>query len=114
MTAEPLDLGHGHTLRFTCWAPDRALNPQYAGLPDVERWGAVVGHPVGPHPIVPAAKSSGYCEGAITFDGEVQRQLVPDRARWTVESWDPLTVAPSLLCACGDHGFIRDGRWLSA
>ena len=29
-------------------------------------------------------------------------------------AYDPLTVAPSLLCACGDHGFIRDGKWVPA
>lgn len=27
----------------------------------------------------------------------------------------PLTVDGSLLCTdCGDHGFIRDGRWVAA
>lgn len=115
MTREPIDLGHGHTLRFTSWSPDRALNPQYAEVLDVERWGAIVGHPVGPHPIVATAQSSGYCEGAITFDGPVQRQVSePNRPMWTVESWEPLTLSPSLLCACGDHGFIRDGRWVPA
>ena len=36
------------------------------------------------------------------------------RARWTLVAYDPLTVAPSLLCACGDHGFIRDGKWVPA
>lgn len=111
---DPIELGHGHTLRFISWAPDRELNPQYADLPDVQRWGAIVGHPVGPHPIVPAALASGHCEGAVTFDGEVQRQIAPDRARWTVESWDPLTLSPSILCACGDHGFIRGGQWIPA
>ena len=39
-----IDLGDGHTLRFTCWKPDRELNPQYADLPDVERVGAIVSH----------------------------------------------------------------------
>lgn len=28
---------------------------------------------------------------------------------------DPLTIEPSILCPdCGTHGFIREGRWLSA
>lgn len=28
---------------------------------------------------------------------------------------DPLHVEPSILCtACGDHGFIREGRWENA
>ena len=29
-------------------------------------------------------------------------------------STDPLTISPSLLCRCGDHGFIREGRWIPA
>lgn len=29
-------------------------------------------------------------------------------------STDPLTISPSLLCRCGDHGFIRDGKWVAA
>ncbi len=28
---------------------------------------------------------------------------------------DPLTISPSILCPdCGDHGFVRDGTWVSA
>ncbi len=111
---DEIDLGNGHTLRFTRWAPDRELNPQYDGVPDVERWGAIVGHPAGPHPLVPADESTGYCEGGITFDGPVQRQVHPCAPKWTVESWDPLTLSPSLLCGCGDHGFVRAGRWAPA
>jgi len=32
---------------------------------------------------------------------------------WTVESWRPLTILPSLQshCPCKDHGFIKNGRW---
>lgn len=114
MNSEALDLGHGHTLRYLSWAPDRDLNPQYADLPDVDKWGAIIGHPVGPHPIVPAAQSSGYCEGVVTFAGDVQQRLEPDRPTWTVESWDPLTISPSVLCACGDHGYVRGGQWVPA
>lgn len=30
-------------------------------------------------------------------------------------SVEPLTISPSILCVdCGLHGFIRDGRWISA
>lgn len=112
MTTPPIDLGHGHTLRYTSWVPDRSLNPQYDGVPDVDQWGAIVGHPTGPNPL--AQHSSGYCEAAITFDGDVQRRVHPNAPKWVVESWEPLTVSPSLLCACGDHGFIRDGCRLPA
>lgn len=32
---------------------------------------------------------------------------------WTVESWDPLTLSPSILCrTCGLHGYIRGGKWI--
>jgi len=106
MSAEPIDLGAGHLLRFVHWAPDRDLNPQYDGLPDVDRWGAILAHP---HPV-----TGNECEGSLTFDGPVQRQLEPARPKWQVESWEPLTISPSVLCACGDHGFIRQGRWVTA
>lgn len=28
-----------------------------------------------------------------------------------VVSHQPLTLSPSVVCECGTHGFIRDGRW---
>ena len=102
-----LDLGSGVTLRFVCWAPDRELNPQHADLPNVERYGATIEHPW-------AAAETGRCLGAVIFDGEVAQRLEPNKSKWTVESWDPLTLSPSILCQCGFHGFIRGGRWVSA
>lgn len=112
MTRTPIDLGGGHKLRYTSWTPDRELNPQYADDPDVPRWGAILVHPAGPHPMM--LNPSGECEGAITFDGPMQRKLAPDTPRWTVVSWEPLTLSPSILCACGVHGHIREGRWVPA
>ena len=57
------------------------------------------------------------CGGFITItDSAWAREF----AHGTIETWDliskePLTLSPSLLCrACGDHGFIRDGRWVKA
>lgn len=103
--SERFDLGDDHWLEFNSWNPDRELNPHFAHLPDVEKFGATVGH----------LKPDGSpCCGAITFDGPVQRELVPERGRWQVQSWEPLTVSPSLLCQCGDHGFIRGGKWIRA
>lgn len=33
---------------------------------------------------------------------------------WRVESLEPLTLSPSLLCtSCGLHGFVRNGAWVS-
>ena len=34
---------------------------------------------------------------------------------WELVSRDPITLSPSLLCRiCGHHGFVIDGRWVSA
>lgn len=98
-----IDLGDGHKLWFTAHKPNRELNPGYADIPDTDRWGAIVSH--------------GECYSGITFRGEAQallaaRGVFSDHALWDVLSWQPLTLAPSLLCRlCGDHGFIRAGRW---
>jgi hypothetical protein len=40
-----------------------------------------------------------------------QNAHVPADGKWQVESLDPVTLSPSLLCPCGHHGFIRNGRW---
>lgn len=49
-----------------------------------------------------------WCQGWIGFvDG-----FGPPT--WSVESWDPLSCSPSFLCHCGDHGFIKGGRWVRA
>jgi hypothetical protein len=36
--------------------------------------------------------------------------------RHRLVSEEPLTIKPSVLCpiGCGDHGYIRDGRWVTA
>jgi hypothetical protein len=42
----------------------------------------------------------------------------PLDSRWTIVSREPLTVSPSIWCkppgGCGLHGWIRDGKWVSA
>lgn len=96
--AAPIDLGSGYTARFYRWAPDRALNPQYDGIPDAERAGIILTCPHG-------------SEGGVPFDGRVPGQ----RDGWTVESEEPLTLTPSIVVhPCGCHGWIREGRWVSA
>jgi len=107
MTAERIDLGDDHWLEYISWAPDRALNPQWAGMPDIPRAGAHVGHR--------RPDTGAECTGFIFFDvpGIDQISTGADN-RWQVESWEPLTIAPSLLCGCGDHGFIRSGKWVRA
>lgn len=98
------DIGHDHFIAYYGWAPDRELNPQYDGIEDEERSGLTVYH---------RAEGGGWCGGGVTFDTPAMRAVEHPR-RWTVESFEPLTLSPSILCSCGDHGYIRDGRWVPA
>lgn len=63
------------------------------------------------------------CRGFVGFDVPANdlTNLAKDRPRWKVESWDPLTLSPSIRCTagpkgqeCGEHGWIREGRWVKA
>jgi hypothetical protein len=104
-----LDLGSQHTLRYCVWDPDLALNSDLAelGIELPTTIGAIVTH----------RNNGDRCEGFIYFDVPASHWFnvhSVDKAYWTVEAWDPLTLSPSLLCNCGDHGFIRQGRWVSA
>lgn len=106
-----LDLGDGHTLMWLSWGPDRRLNEKYSGIPDIPRWGAIVSHP---------GRDGNVCVSAIHFASPERDRVLAiseesPHPQWTVESWEPLTLSPSLGCrACGDHGFIRSGRWVRA
>jgi len=102
---DPIDLGHGHIGVYTSWRPDRALNPQFAELPDVERYGLLIKH---------STPEGNACMGSVVFGSDVAEAVSPGKDTWEVESWVPLTLSPSILCSCGDHGFIREGRWIPA
>lgn len=89
----PLDLGHGITLEFASWG-------------EHERAGYVQEHP---------RPDGGSCYSGGMFDLPGIREHFPERALWQVVSWEPLTLSPSMLCrACGNHGFVRAGRWVPA
>lgn len=53
----------------------------------------------------------GRCWGGVSF-----KDVNPaDPRGWEVQSLDPLTISPSVLCmSCQHHGFIRGGRWVPA
>ena len=91
-----LDLSHDHYLEFYSWTDPGGVTH--------ERVGAIVWHRQ------PAAPQ-GWCGGGVLFSTAPAGMT---GGRWTVESWEPLTLSPSLLCHCGDHGFIRDGQWVVA
>ncbi len=56
------------------------------------------------------------CMGFIAFEGHDWASAYEHKMdTWQVLSADPLTCSPSLLCrTCGDHGFIREGKWVVA
>ena len=110
-----IDLGSGHSMRFFQWAPDDLpANRERYGvpLPVVEKAGITVRHPAKSGP---GNQGNGRCVSAVHFDlPELEKAGLGWHA-WKVEQWEPLTLSPSLLCeTCGDHGFIRDGRWVQA
>lgn len=92
---DELDLGDGHRIVFSSYKGEA-------------RAGANVIHP----PV------EGKCDGNgwITFEGSKwAKSFNRAIATWKIERADPFTISPSVLCrACGDHGFIRDGRWVKA
>lgn len=95
-TSEPvLDLGHGVRLEFVSWR----AHP---------RAGYIQQHP---HPTEPDVT----CTGSGLFDLPGIRENFPGRPVWKVDSWEPLTLSPSLLCTvCGNHGWVKEGRWVQA
>ena len=101
---ELIDLGSDHKMYYVGWSPDRELNPQYKDVPDIPKFGINIEH------LTPQGVG---CVGSVTFDLPEVRALTK-HAVWQVESWEPLTISPSVLCSCGDHGFIREGKWVKA
>lgn len=51
-------------------------------------------------------------EGGHRRECTTASRLHPDHQ---IVSAEPLTITPSILCrGCGTHGWVRDGRWVSA
>ena len=62
-----------------------------------------------------ANTETGWCAGSFAWRNPSSEDFRAESALWTLLSWSPLTVAPSLLCLdCKAHGFIRDGKWVPA
>jgi hypothetical protein len=62
------------------------------------------------------AQDGQACGGVCHF---VRGSGDQDRPEWQVETLDPLTISPSVLCdgkyGCGGtHGFVRLGKWTPA
>ena len=102
MTGTDIDFGSGYSGHFIGWHPDRALNPQYDGVPDVERAMLLLTCPHG--------------EGGVPLGHPGHAVYGESNSHvWKVESWEPLTHSPSIhRLDCGSHGFIRNGQWQAA
>ena len=91
---EYVDIGGGHSIHFVAYEGD-----PHAGMNDRHK------RPDNGEP----------CEGFISFTGSAWSNKFTDIETWDVQSWEPLTMSPSLLCnICGDHGFIENGKWRKA
>lgn len=109
--SDAIDIGHDHFIKTFFWQPDdlpanRALYnvPDGVPMPRVDPAGILVHH---------RAADGSWCMSAAHFD---MPGLPPSvKVRWQVVQAEPLTLDPSLECLrCGDHGHIRDGRWVPA
>lgn len=104
-----IDLGSGFSCDITGWHPDRELNPQYEGIPDVEQMGLII-----------YREGSGV--GHVYFDLPEVRATGVKGPFWTLVSLDPLHIEPSIQMyeykdgehVPSYHGFIRNGKWESA
>ena len=87
-----VDIGGGHRIQFVTWEGEVCAINDYHLKADGQ-----------------------WCRGFVDFKGSKWAlQFGPDTG-WDVVSREPLTLSPSLLCrACGDHGFIREGKWVKA
>jgi len=92
--AHDLDLGDSHWLDWS----------RYEG----ERGGGMITHTTD-------KTESGFCYGSFTIRGSKWNIAEPKYASWEFNgSFDVPTLSPSFLCHCGDHGFIREGKWVRA
>lgn len=93
----PIDIGSGVTIESFTYANDEQDLPV----------GMTESHP---------GKNDERCHGSVRFDTpEAHAAYSAPGPHWQVESWVPLTISPSILCmSCGHHGYIRNGKWVSA
>ncbi len=95
MLSNAIDIGHGVFIQYVSWN-------------GVDKVGLIEDHK--------RRDNGDQCfGGSVMFDVPAVRDQLQEQSMWTVESWEPLTLSPSLLCTvCGHHGWIRDGRWVPA
>ena len=91
MSAEAIDIGYGVSIQITAYA-------------DGTEAGIIETHP--------HRQTGKPCSGAVLWN---RRDTILKSPTWRLISREPLTLEPSILCReCGNHGFIREGRWVPA
>lgn len=89
---DALDIGSGHAISFSHYQGEVAGIQDWHVKPD-----------------------GAWCVGWVAFRGSAWERGFQNLTAWDVVQREPLTLTPSLLCrTCGDHGFIRDGKWVRA
>lgn len=67
-----------------------------------------------PHP-VDEQHPFGYCGGWVGWRQSGAQEIKHQLIAGGPDDVEHLTIAPSILCRqCGNHGFIREGRWVRA
>lgn len=89
-------LDDDHAVTWTVAHSDRQIN------------GGLLWHRV---PENSLSATPGWCVGGFCTRQEGNTAGVPI---WDLESIDPITLSPSILCGCGHHGFIKNGKWVQA
>lgn len=89
-----IDIGHDHSIEWVEYEGDA-----HAGLNDYH-----------------LRKDGTPCKGFLAIENGSWAKAFEDVIpTWTILQTDPLTLSPSILCrVCGDHGFIREGKWVPA
>lgn len=102
-----IDFGNGCVGYWLGWSPNRTIESnrvRYEGIADLPRSSLILEH---------KRPDGTPCEGLATIDQPGAREVFGDNhSFWKVQSWDPLTLTPSVLCKCGWHGFITNGKWV--
>ncbi len=91
-----LDLGNGHLGQFFTF---QGMNGRRVGL--------IGWHKTDKFP-------NGWCAWGVQWERFDDKDTQP---LWTIEGQpdEHLTLSPSINCLrCGDHGFVRDGKWVAA
>lgn len=93
MRKDEIDLGDDHRLVFAEYKGERRVGAQ----------------------IIHKAQDGSECRGWLPFEGRAWANGFGNIAGWKVEQDEPLTLSPSVQCrSCGDHGFVRNGKWVRA